>query len=354
MFNTITIPVNSENKKLYFGKSNGEYNVIEQGEWIDDGKYSYSYIIVSPITNPDIYYIIYKSRSGSYYTDYYYDIEDMKELELFQVKRVEKIIYDWEGVRMKLTDIWKRTLKAAPDPVVALAEFRATSEGSAVWWAVPLLVRDVGEFDSVRGAVAMSTEELYASGGLDTAALWLLVPPYPTDPGAWSSVLSLAHRVLADGPGATPMKRLLVRAATLALIRALKESEIVSFDAANVIGGVLEEVLSFISPAERAEAQRDFADVLASLGEPGLRTFMHERANATLNTSACPVFTSADADSAYAVIQSELADATISGGDGLRASLAHVGASLRTFAESQAVGTKGLGAASVRVSTIIQ
>lgn len=99
MGNTITIitlPLTPENRQLYFGKSNNEYKVIENGEWTDDGKYSYSYVVISPITNPDIYYIIYRSRSGSYYADYYYDIEDEKKLKLFQVEKVERIIHDWK------------------------------------------------------------------------------------------------------------------------------------------------------------------------------------------------------------------------------------------------------------------
>lgn len=59
--------------------------IVEDGDWIDDGKYSFKDTIV---TYQDTYYQISESRSGSYFTDYHYN-----DPEIFQVApRVETIV----------------------------------------------------------------------------------------------------------------------------------------------------------------------------------------------------------------------------------------------------------------------
>jgi hypothetical protein len=68
-----------------------DWKLIEEGEWADEGKYSYA---------RDIYryqgkfYAHYKSRSGSYFSDYEYNNEDYLE----EVEPTEKIIRDWKVV----------------------------------------------------------------------------------------------------------------------------------------------------------------------------------------------------------------------------------------------------------------
>lgn len=59
--------------------------IVENGDWIDDGKYSFKDTIV---TYQDTYYQISESRSGSYFTYYHYN-----DPEIFQVApRVETIV----------------------------------------------------------------------------------------------------------------------------------------------------------------------------------------------------------------------------------------------------------------------
>jgi hypothetical protein len=47
-----------------------DFEIIEEEDWIDDGKYSFKSTYVKW---KDAYYRIDQSRSGSYFTDYYYD-----------------------------------------------------------------------------------------------------------------------------------------------------------------------------------------------------------------------------------------------------------------------------------------
>lgn len=58
--------------------------VIDEGDWIDDGKYSF---ISSVVRYKDKFYQIDQSRSGSYHTDYYYN-----DPEIFEVSRSEKVV----------------------------------------------------------------------------------------------------------------------------------------------------------------------------------------------------------------------------------------------------------------------
>lgn len=67
--------------------------VIEEGDWTDEGKYSYSESI---IRFGDKFYSIQQSRSGSYYTDYYYN-----DPEITEVTRQEKTVVQVTWVPVK-------------------------------------------------------------------------------------------------------------------------------------------------------------------------------------------------------------------------------------------------------------
>lgn len=72
--------MNSEFKQdLYemFLDEADEIELIESGEWIENGKYSYRDSIV---TYQDTYYMISESRSGSYFTDYHYDHPEIHQV----------------------------------------------------------------------------------------------------------------------------------------------------------------------------------------------------------------------------------------------------------------------------------
>lgn len=61
----------SENGNDYdFDYPDGEYKVVEEGDWIEEGKYSYKETTV--LFNGE-YFTVQESRSGSYFTDYHYD-----------------------------------------------------------------------------------------------------------------------------------------------------------------------------------------------------------------------------------------------------------------------------------------
>lgn len=96
---TIILPLNEKTKYLYFGEESEDWKVVEEKPWVSDYKYEYSSIIISPSNDSKVFYCIDRFRSGSYYTDYYYDIEDKEELTLYQVERIEKITYEWKPVK---------------------------------------------------------------------------------------------------------------------------------------------------------------------------------------------------------------------------------------------------------------
>lgn len=70
--------------------------VIEEGEWVDDGKSSYASFIFK---FEEKFYCYTAGRSGSYHTEYYFDWEwDNSDQELPEVKQVEKTVTVWERV----------------------------------------------------------------------------------------------------------------------------------------------------------------------------------------------------------------------------------------------------------------
>lgn len=67
------------------------YNLVEVGDWIADYKYENRQIIVMKASSGK-YYSILQSRSGSSFTDWYYnDIDDMVEVE---PETVSKIVWN--------------------------------------------------------------------------------------------------------------------------------------------------------------------------------------------------------------------------------------------------------------------
>jgi hypothetical protein len=73
------------------------YEYIDETGWEDEGKYSYEKFIFK---FDGKFYSVGVSRSGSYYSDYYYNYEDWgKEIECLEVEKVEKVIYEWTTVK---------------------------------------------------------------------------------------------------------------------------------------------------------------------------------------------------------------------------------------------------------------
>lgn len=69
-----------------------EFLIIDEGDWRDEGKYSYLETIIK---YKELFFQINVSRTGSYYTDY-----DYSEPEVMQVEPKEeiKIITNWVKV----------------------------------------------------------------------------------------------------------------------------------------------------------------------------------------------------------------------------------------------------------------
>jgi len=77
------------------------YTVVEVGEWIDDGsgKYQNQFTIFE---YDGRFFELHISRTGSYYSDYYYSSEDWgDEVECHEVEKKEIITHKWVAVKVK-------------------------------------------------------------------------------------------------------------------------------------------------------------------------------------------------------------------------------------------------------------
>lgn len=69
----------------------GTISLVELGDWEDDGKYQYQEKIVRI---KDEFYSWTITRSGSYFTEYYYE----RPTEIYRVEEKTKTITYWEDV----------------------------------------------------------------------------------------------------------------------------------------------------------------------------------------------------------------------------------------------------------------
>ncbi len=75
---------------LMFNDEDPELEIIDEGNWVDEGKRSFRKSIVK-VENR--YYEIEQCRSGSYYTDYYYDDPEVYEVFPKEVV-ITKTVYE--------------------------------------------------------------------------------------------------------------------------------------------------------------------------------------------------------------------------------------------------------------------
>lgn len=80
-------------KELFLEDYSDAYEVIEEGDWVSDGKYQHCDLIFK---FEDKFYSVSMYRSGSYHTDWYYEWEDTKEFECPEVEKVEVVRYEWK------------------------------------------------------------------------------------------------------------------------------------------------------------------------------------------------------------------------------------------------------------------
>lgn len=71
--------------------------LVEVGDWVDEGKYSYREVIFA---FDGAFYSVLRGRSGSYFTDYYYEEDDWDdEVVCAQVVKVPVTKYEWHVVK---------------------------------------------------------------------------------------------------------------------------------------------------------------------------------------------------------------------------------------------------------------
>lgn len=94
-------------RDIYFEDSDyqdgGKFVKVEEGEWKDDGKYQSCKIIFKDTTT-DKHYSYWVSRSGSYFSEWYYDQFDYNldgKEEVSEVKLQEVIIKKWMPIKNK-------------------------------------------------------------------------------------------------------------------------------------------------------------------------------------------------------------------------------------------------------------
>jgi hypothetical protein len=93
MSNKIFIENTEDLIGLIGGYDTEDYKVIEEGDWVSSGKYEEKECIIQDI-NTGKYYRIFADRTGSYYSDYYYNYYS----EAVEVEQIEKVITCWEVV----------------------------------------------------------------------------------------------------------------------------------------------------------------------------------------------------------------------------------------------------------------
>lgn len=69
---------------------------VESSPWKDEGKYGYQEVIFE---HDGKFYAITRSRTGSYYTDYYYAEDDWPDMvECLEVEKVSITTHEWRRV----------------------------------------------------------------------------------------------------------------------------------------------------------------------------------------------------------------------------------------------------------------
>lgn len=88
---------NSEWLKALVQGDESPLEPVEESEWEDGGKYQHKEYIFK---YEGKFYTIDDCRSGSYYSDYYYESGDWEgEIECPEVEQVEKIVKEWQVIK---------------------------------------------------------------------------------------------------------------------------------------------------------------------------------------------------------------------------------------------------------------
>ena len=84
-------------KELVFGDAPEGYLIIEESKWVHSHPKLEEMTVIFQFGNR--YYEISNTRSGSPFSDWWYESNDWKgEQEVTEVKKVEKLTYEWVNV----------------------------------------------------------------------------------------------------------------------------------------------------------------------------------------------------------------------------------------------------------------
>ena len=89
MINRFTLDKEDYNS-LLFGDSTERFSIIKEGDWISEGKWETKEVIFKD-AETGRFYSMSGTRSGSYYSAYYYE----DDFEAVEVEKVEKVITVW-------------------------------------------------------------------------------------------------------------------------------------------------------------------------------------------------------------------------------------------------------------------
>lgn len=91
------IKLTSQEMKDIWQEDHPDYDMVEDVEWDDQGKYQYCYPVVQHIESGK-FYTFCVQRSGSYFSDYDFDFPDS---ELTEVQKIKKVIETEKWVAVK-------------------------------------------------------------------------------------------------------------------------------------------------------------------------------------------------------------------------------------------------------------
>lgn len=86
-------------KEIMWGGDTENLELVEEGDWISEGKYECADFTFKDKRDGK-FYQFYCSRSGSHFSDWYYDHEDWGDThEATEVEKVEVVTTTWQAVK---------------------------------------------------------------------------------------------------------------------------------------------------------------------------------------------------------------------------------------------------------------
>ena len=77
-----------------YGEEDTPFELVEQGDWIQDYKYQWRENILKRVSD-DTFWVYDEGRTGSPFTEYYYNDQDDEFLDLYQVEKKEVVTTEW-------------------------------------------------------------------------------------------------------------------------------------------------------------------------------------------------------------------------------------------------------------------